>query len=296
MIRLGGPVFLGDTTKGAGAAESHGSSADDPVLLAKAHKKKGYRAGYVPNIPIEDTVTIAKTRKAFEDEDVLLSEVGYWDNLLDTDPGVRKKNRKEMLDSFALAEEIGANCVVGLAGSFCHGGVITEHTAQSFSDEAFEEAVEMARYYIDTIKPKTAHFTYEFYQFGVVDSVESVSKLITAVDRGMFGVHLDLTNLANCPRNYWRTGALMKECIKAFGGKIVAAHAKDAVMIAPSITVKFEEVIPGRGNVDIASILRELNKLPREIPYLMEHLETEAEYDIAAEHIRGVAAREGVSL
>ena len=201
-----------------------------------------------------------------------------------------------MLDSFALAEDIGANCVVGLAGSYCHGGVITEHSAKSFSDEAFEEAVGMARYYIDTIKPKTAYFTYEFYQFGVVDSVESVSKLIDAVDREMFGVHLDLTNLANCPRNYWRTGHLMNECIKAFGGKIVAAHAKDAAMIAPSITVQFEEVIPGRGNVHIASIIRGLNTLPREISYLMEHLSTDAEYDIAAAHIRSVAASEGVSL
>ena len=34
----------------------------------------------------------------------------------------------------------------------------------------------------------------------VIDSTDMVVKLIKAVDRKQFGVHLDVVNLVNCPR------------------------------------------------------------------------------------------------
>jgi predicted dehydrogenase len=41
---------------------------------------------------------------------------------------------------------------------------------------------------------------------------------------------------------------------------------------------------------------RELHALPQEIPFMMEHLENEGQYDRAATHIRAVAAREGIGI
>ena len=139
-------------------------------------------------------------------------------------------------------------------------------------------------------------FTYEIYQFNNVDSIDMIAKLIKAVDRKQFGVHLDLTNLINCPRNYWKSGELMKECIKQFGDLIVTAHAKDVRMLEPSITVNFDEVIPGEGMLDIATLVRELHKLPQVVPYMMEHLKTEEEYDRASSNIRNIAANEGILI
>lgn len=295
MIRLGGPIFQ-NNIKAAGAAESHGAAADDPSLLARAHRAKGYTAAYAPRVRLTETEKIREIRKAFEKENVLIAEVGCWCNLLDLDPETRKKNRADMLNSLALAEELGANCVVGLAGSYCSGGVPSHHDAKNFSEEAFEEAVSMARYFIDSVKPKKACFTYEVYQFGVVDSVEMISRLIQAIDRKQFGVHLDLTNFINSPRTYWTTGEILRECICQFGDRIVAAHAKDAKMKEPSSSVLIDEVIPGQGNVDIAALVRELHRLPQQVPYMMEHLKTEEEYDQAAAHIRKVAAEQGILL
>ncbi len=153
MIRLGGPVFTGDG-EGPGGA-------DDPIALARLHKEKGYSAAYVPYaLDVNDTVKIREVRAAFEAEGVMFAEVGFWDNLVDTDEETRAINRRMMVESLALAEEIGARCAVNIFGSYCHGNGNSQHAAKNFSEKAFDEAVEMARYFIDTVQPKTACFAY----------------------------------------------------------------------------------------------------------------------------------------
>ena len=289
MIRFGGPVFTGD---GEGAV-----AADDPVALARLHKEKGYTAAYVPyGLDVNDTAKIREVRAAFEAEGVMFAEVGFWDNLVDADDKTRAFNRRMMVDSLALAEELGAGCAVNIFGSYCHGSGNSQHTAKNFSEEAFDEAVEMARYFIDTVKPKTACFAYELFPFSVVDSPAQIARLIKTVDRRQFGVHLDLVNLINSPRAYWNSGGIMRECIDLFGDRIVASHVKDIKMREPAISVILEEVVAGTGALDMAAFVREIGRLPQEGPFMMEHLADEAEYDRAAAHIRTIAASEGIVI
>lgn len=295
MIRFGGPIFQ-NNQKAAGAAESHGALADDPAALARAHKAKGYSAAYAPRVSLRDADKIRDIRNAFENEDIMIAEVGCWCNLMDIDPETRDNNRSIMLESLALAEELGAACVVGLAGSYCHGDVTSQHSKRNFSQEAFDDTVDMARYFIDSVKPKKTFLTFEVYQFGVVDSIDMICRLLKAVDRKQFGVHLDLTNFVNSPRAYWTSGDIMRECIRQFGDRIVAAHAKDVRMKVSIPSVILEEVIPGEGNLDIAVCIRELHKLPQQVPYMMEHLASEEEYDRSAAYIRKVALSEGIPI
>lgn len=285
MIRFGGPIF-----------GFNDMAHFDPQALARAYKFKGYTAAYAPKVKLNETEKIKDIRKAFEMEDIIIAEVGYWSNLLDTEPETKRSNIAGMLEAYRLAEELGARCVVGLTGSYCHGSVPGSHSARNFSREAFYEAVDMARYFIDSVKPKNTYFTYEIFQFGIVDSIEMIERLLKAVDRRQFGIHLDLANLINSPRAYWSSGDIVRECIKRFGDRIVAAHAKDVIMKEPSITVILEEVLIGQGMLDIAACIRELHELPQEVPYMMEHLKTEEDYDRAAAHIRKVALKEGIII
>ncbi len=296
MIRFGGPVFMNSNAKSAGAGESHGADACDPVALAKAHKRKGFTAAYAPKLDLKDSARIKATREAFAKEGVMIAEVGFWDNLVDTDKATRAAHRKSMVEALALAEELGARCAVDIFGSYCHGNGNSKHVPENFSEAAFDEAVEMARGFIDEVKPKTAFFTYEIFPFSVVDSPAEIARLIKAVDRKQFGVHLDLVNLINSPRAYWSSGAIMDECVKLFGERIVAAHAKDVKMKEPAISVILEEVLAGEGALDIAAFLRCLHKLPQEVPLMLEHLKDEAEYDLAAAHYRKVAAQERIAI
>lgn len=295
MIRLGGPVFMG-AARAAGAGESHGGEAAYPVLLARKHREKGFRAAYAPKVRLNETDRIREIRAAFAAEDIMLAEVGYWDNLIDTEPETRRRNRQCMLEALALAEELGARCAVDIFGSYCHGNGNSQHAAANFSQAAFDEAVELARYFIDAVKPKTACFTYEIFPFNIVDSPEMIAKLIRAVDRKQFGVHLDLVNLINCPRAYWSSGGIMRACAKLFGKRIVAAHAKDIQMESPALSVILREVRPGMGNLNYAAYLGELARLPQEVPLMLEHLSSEEEYDLAGAYLRQVATETGVSL
>ncbi len=296
MIRFGGPVFMRQDEKAAGAGESHAAAADDPAALARAHKAKGFTAAYAPYVDLNDKERVRAVREAFAAEGVMLAEVGYWQNLLDTGEASRAEHRRRMEEALALADELGACCAVDILGSYCQGNGNSAHSPRNFADEAFDEAVTMARRFIDAVKPTRACFTYEIFPFNVIDSPAGIQRLIEAVDRERFGVHMDLVNLINCPRAYWTSGAIMRECVERFGDRIVSAHAKDIAMEQPAISVILREVPAGEGGLDIAANIRELHKLPQAVPFVMEHLASEEEYDRAAAHFRRVAADEGIEF
>ena len=294
MIRFGGPVNL--SARAPGAGESHGAAGGDPFALARAAKEKGYRAAYTPEVSLQEPDKIKAIREAFTAEDIMLAEVGYWNNIMDLDPNERARHRQAVVDALALADEVGARCAVDIFGSYCYGNGNSKHTERNFAAEAFEDAVDMARYFIDAVKPKNAFFCYEIFPFSVVDSPEAIEKLIWAVDRKQFGVHLDLVNLINCPRAYWSNADIARECVRRFGNRIVAAHVKDIKMKEPAISVILEEVVAGDGIIDYGVLTRLLDDLPQEIPFMMEHLANEAEYDRAARYIRECAAKDGVHI
>ena len=131
MIRFGGPVFLTRDERPAGAGESHGADAQDPVALARAHKEKGYRAAYAPNVRLDDADGVRAVRQAFADEDIVIAEVGYWENLVDTEPETRKAHRRKVVDALALADELGARCAIDIFGSYCHGTGDSKHVARN---------------------------------------------------------------------------------------------------------------------------------------------------------------------
>jgi sugar phosphate isomerase/epimerase len=295
MIRFGGPVFFSGE-RAAKAGETAGSSMTDPAMLVQKHKEKGFTAAYVPKIDVKDTALIKETRMVFEKNGIMLSEAGYWNNIMDTDGESRKHHREQQIESLYLAEELGAVCSVNIWGSYCHGHGKSKHVSLNFSDEAFESAVEMARYFLDTVKPKTAYFCYEIFPFDITDTAENIEQLVRAVDRKQFGVHLDLVNLINCPRAYFSSGDIIKDCIRRFGDRIVSCHAKDIKMKEPSISVILEEVIMGSGNINLKEFMRQIEGLARPIPFMMEHLDTEEQYDIVAKKIRETGAELGISL
>lgn len=286
MIKVGGHVF-----------PQNSKEATDPEVLARLAKKMGYTAVYAPDyLTIDKTDEIKKAREAFEKEGLVIAEVGYWQNMLDTREEVRKKNREEMKRAFCLAEELGAKCVVNTAGSYCEGEGYTNHNPRNFTEEHFQDAIEMARYFIDEVRPVRTYFTYEVFMYNSIDSPEQYARLVKAVDRKMFGVHLDLTNMMRSPREIYMAGDLVKRCVQLFPDKIISSHIKDARLKRPAITTMIEEEIPGEGEIDLAPYIRELAKLPQTVTMMMEHYQNEYEYAMGLAYIKKVAQREGVII
>lgn len=286
MIKIGGQVFPGNE-----------QDARDPEKLARLAKEMGYTAAYAPSyLSVDHLDEVRAAREAFAREGIVIAEVGYWENMLDLDPAARKKNREEMLKAFQLAEELGAGCVVNTAGSYCEGVGCGNHNPRNFTEEHFRDAVDMARYFIDEVKPKHAKFAYEVFMYNSIDSPEQYARLVKEVDREMFGVHLDLTNMMRSPREIYQAEDIVKRCVTLFPDKIVSAHIKDARLKRPAITTLIEETIPGQGEIDLLPYLKYLAALPQTVTVMMEHYANAAEYLQGLSYIEELAEKEGISL
>ncbi|NWF85925.1 MAG: sugar phosphate isomerase/epimerase, partial [Bryobacteraceae bacterium] len=269
----GAPIFLKST---------------DPAELAREHKRLGYGAAYCPAVKLEEKERIRAIESAFQAEGVVISEVGRWVNLMDADPAKRAANLKTVTDGLALADEVGARCCVDIAGSM-HEKVWYGPHAKNFSKEFFDAAVENARKIIDAVKPKRAKFCYEMMGWAIPDTADNYLKLIKAVARPGFAVHLDLCNAVNSVDKFYNNAALSRECISKLGKWIVSSYAKDLAFI-PEMNVHFVEVVPGRGEIDYKAFLTALRSLPAPAPLMIEHLKGAEEYAEAAKYIRSVDA------
>ncbi len=268
-------------------------ATDEPEEMARAYVDAGYNAAVCPPASLDAPERIRAIREAFARHDVMLAEVGVWNNMLDPDPVKRAANLEANVRGLALAEAYGAVCCVNIAGSFNPAKWDGPHP-HDLSDEAFELTVQNVRHILDAVKPRRAYYTIETMPWAIPDSPESYLRLIEAVDRPMCAVHLDPVNMINCPARYYDTGAFLRECFRLLGPRIVSCHAKDIVM-RPELTVHLEEARPGTGNLDYTTYLREVSRLARDIPVMLEHLPQE-EYAPAREYVVGVAERAGLSF
>jgi sugar phosphate isomerase/epimerase len=278
-IRLGGPAF---------------ANTQDPEALALAHRKLGYSAAYCPNVALSDSDKIRAIRDAFAKQDVVIAEVGRWCNLLDADPEKRRKNLQTVTGGLALAEAIGARCCVDIAGSFSETSWFGPHP-DNLSPRHFDAIVENARKIIGAVKPKRARFTYEMMGWSLPDSPESCVKVVKAVDRPAFGVHVDICNLINSPDKFYHNTALLNQCFDKLGRWVVSCHAKDLIWDV-EMNVHFREVVPGKGSLDYGTYLRRLAQLPQGPPLMLEHLASAEEYTSGREHILEVGHKAGLTF
>ena len=278
-IRLGGPAF---------------AKADDPEAYALAHRKLGYRAAYAPGIPLTDAARIRAFTEAFAKHDVVLAEVGRWVNLLDADAAKRQQNLQTVTDGLALAEALGALCCVDIAGSFNPTSWFGPHP-DNFTPKFFDAAVENARKIIDAVKPKRAKFCYEVMGWAYPDTPDNYVKLIKAIDRPGFGVHLDPCNAVNSPEKFYRNTDLLNECFDKLGPWIASCHAKDLTWDV-EMNVHFREVRPGKGSLDYTTYLRRLAALPHNPPLMLEHLPNAEEYAAGAKYIVETGAKAGLGF
>ena len=275
-MRLGGPVF---------------EKAVDPESWIAAVRRCGYRAAYCPVDAQTEPAIARQYVEAARSADIVIAEVGAWSNPISPDAGVRSAALERCKAQLSLADRIGATCCVNISGS--RGEQWDGPHPDNFADETFHLIVDTVREILDAVQPTQTFYALETMPWVFPDSPDSYLRLIHAIDRPRFAVHLDPVNMINCPARYYQNGDFIRECFEKLGPYLKTCHAKD-ISLSGRLTVHLDEVRPGLGTLDYSVFLRELNRLDPDIPLMLEHLPAEEEYKLAAAHIRSMADRDHI--
>jgi len=278
-MRLGGRCF-GD--------------ASTPEGWIAALKNHGYSAAYCPVGVDADDATIEAYAEAARENDIVIGEVGaFGNNPISPDEATRRKSVENCQERLALADRIGARCCVNIAGG--RGEKWDGPHPDNLTRDTFDLIVESVRAIIDGVKPTRTYYTLETMPWIFPHTTDSFVDLIEAIDRERFAAHFDPVNMINNPEVYFNNADFLRDAIGRLGPHIRSCHAKD-IVLSQKLTVHLDEARPGLGALDYGVYLKGLDKLDPDIPLLIEHLKTEEEFALAADHIRGVADHAGVRI
>ncbi|MBC7807915.1 MAG: TIM barrel protein, partial [Akkermansiaceae bacterium] len=97
-----------------------------------------------------------------------------------------------------LAERIGARCCVNIAGS--RGDRWDDPHPANLSEKTFDLVVETVRDIIDAVQPRHAFYCLETMPWIYLDSPDNYLRILQAVDRPQFGMHLHPVNMIGSPQ------------------------------------------------------------------------------------------------
>lgn len=248
---------------------------NSPEEWAENQVKLGCSTVVFPVQSNESEQKIIAYKEAAEKAGITIAEVGIWRNALSPDSAERKTNMDYCVNQLRLADFLNARCAVNVAGAFgprWDGGY-----KANFSDEAWKQTVAMAQQIIDRANIKNTYFTLEPMPWMIPTSPREYIKLIEAVDRDRFAVHMDIINMTNSAERYFNAKEFVDECAQVLGNRIKSCHIKD-VHLAEQYTFRLEECGPGDGEFPLRYYVEKMNAIDPEMPVILEHLTTDEQY------------------
>jgi len=267
---------------------------DSPAAWIDALETRGYTTATAPVGPDADPGTIDAYADSAGRAGITIAEVGAWEqNPIADDTDEREAAIDACARHLELADRLGANCCVTVAGS--RGDSWAAPHPENFSEETFDRIVASVRKILDRAEPDTASYALEPMPWIFPHDIESHHRLLEAVDRDAFAVHFDPVNMLSSPERVARNADFVERFVDELGEEIACVHLKD-VVLRDELTTHVDEVRPGTGTLDYHSLLSALDTLDDDLPLLLEHLDDPDEYELAADYVREVAADVGVAL
>ena len=256
-MRLGGPTFNVD---------------EEPQALVTYHQQNGFSAAFMREI--DDKVKRDEISAAYAEANIVPAELGaYRLNILQTDAARRQENLDEIRRRLEYAEEVGIRCCVIHGGSYEPEGWGTPHPDNQ-SEMAFEDTVAAVQDIVDRVMPTRTKLTLEPERWLLPDEPDVYLRLVEAIDRSGFGVHLDPVNIIASPKTFYDSGALLKECFDKLGPHILSCHTKDVITV-DRYPYHLIETYTGNGKLDHDVYLAEMAKLDADATLMIEHLTAE---------------------
>ncbi|MBQ9212120.1 MAG: sugar phosphate isomerase/epimerase [Clostridia bacterium] len=248
----------------------------------------GFRAAAFPGNYKQPDALIDAYVKSAKERDILIAEVGVWDNPFSPDMQVAKRAREACVQQLRLADAIGARCCVNISGAF--GPKWDFCYRENYTQEAYAKNVAFIQSLLDTVKPRRTCYTLESMQWMLPSSPEETLKIIQDIGSPHFKAHVDICNMVNDPYKFTHADELIDRTFSLLGNQIVSCHLKDITMEEKS-TVHIMEVLPGLGQMDLPRYLQRISELDDpETPVLIEHLPDKASYEKALAHVKAIGA------
>ncbi|MGI6635259.1 MAG: sugar phosphate isomerase/epimerase family protein [Christensenellales bacterium] len=277
-MRLGGALF---------------GKFSSPEKWAQAALRAGYRAVYFPVDYTASLRLIDGFVRAAQVADLVIAEVGVWNNPLDSDPEKREQNIQRAIRQLELADYVGARCCVNIAGSYAQQW--DGPHPDNLTERGFEDIVRTTQRILDVVNPRHSVYTLEPMPYLYPDTADSYVRLLAAIDRPGFAAHLDPVNIISSPQKYYQNGDIIREWFDKLGPHIRSCHAKD-IVLRSNLTVHLDECRPGTGGLDYRAYLTCLNQLDKDTPLMLEHMSTPEDYAQAAQYISAIARELGIAM
>lgn len=206
---------------------------------------------------------------------LVIAEVGIWRNTMDPDETAREKAIRYAIGQLELADRIQARCCVNILGA--RGPRWDGAYRENYLPETWDLGVETIRRIIDAVNPKHTWFTIESMPWMVPDSPDAYLKLLEAVNRDRFAVHLDVFNWMTTPERYFFNEDFVDECFEKLGPYTKSCHLKD-VRMDKDYTIHFTETHPGGGGINLLHLIRRAEQTDPDMPFIIEHLDSDEAY------------------
>lgn len=267
---------------------------NSPQEWAALAVEAGYGAVYFPVDYRADQKTIDAYARAAGERGLVIAETGAWSNLLDPDEKRSREALEKTIGQLELADYVSARCCVNISGS-CSAAVWDGPHPDNLTPRTFERIVRITQRVLDAVRPQNTWFALEPMPWAYPDSADSYLRLLEAVDRPRFGVHLDPVNVVSSPRLYYENGAMLNEWFDKLGPHIRSCHGKD-ITLGDELTVHLSECRPGLGNLDYRTFLTRLAALPDDVPLMLEHMTQEEDYHEGVRYLKETATSLGLSF
>lgn len=267
---------------GTSSPLTHTSASD----WAKHHKELGLSAINFHLTCEDDPAKIDEYVKAAEENGLVMAEVGIWRNTMDPNEEARQRAMRYAIGQLELADRIHARCCVNILGAV--GPRWDGAYRENFTKETWKKGVKMIQEIIDAVNPKNTFFTIESMPWMIPEGPDEYLHLLEDVDRDRFAVHLDAFNWMKTPKRYFFNEEFIDECFEKLGDKTVSCHIKD-VKMEENYTLAFTETYPGGGGIHIAHLLKKAEEYNPDMPFIIEHLNTDEEYIKAIQYVQNLS-------
>ena len=283
-MRLGG---LGDFSA---------STADDLDALCPELDRLGLAAIPAPNrltsMSDDECVAFGEAARRLG---LVVGETGMWDNLMTPDPDLRRARIDRVRTLLRKADLMGCRCVVTLVGSGHPSGSPLAPDAAMLTPDGVREFSEVVARILDGLALEHTRYGIEPWRNTFFFEPEDIAAFLDRVDHPALGLHLDLVNMVG-RRSYFDTTDLAARTIGLLSDRIVGAHLKDLLEDHEHLVLKWDEVLPGDGVMDLGAYLKGLATLDADLACFCEHLATDADYEAASIRLHAIAGEAGVSF